>query len=227
MTPPEFEEILARTLDDGRLSRSERKAIQARLETDGADEQLRSQLRAMAFDKARDVMRDSRDGAVVEWLEDMVKSLLPPGDPRPVPAPEAYFSPGDGCRERVVSLLGACRDRVDVCVFTITDDRITDALVEAHRRGVRVRVITDNEKALDLGSDIDRLERAGIPVRVDHTPDHMHHKFAVFDGQRLVTGSYNWTRSASAANWENIIVLGEPPLIARFQEVFETLWTRL
>ena len=28
--------------------------------------------------------------------------------------------------------------RVDICVFTITDDRLSDAIVAAHRRGVAV-----------------------------------------------------------------------------------------
>jgi mitochondrial cardiolipin hydrolase len=55
----------------------------------------------------------------------------------------------------------------------------------------------------------------------------MHHKFALFDGARLATGSYSWTRSAWAANHENIIVLAEPPLLRRFAEVFEGLWRSL
>ena len=51
---------------------------------------------------------------------------------------------------------------MDLCVFTITDDRLVEVwILDAHYRGVRVRIITDNDKAADLGSDIDQLPRGG------------------------------------------------------------------
>jgi hypothetical protein len=33
-------------------------------------------------------------------------------------------------------------------VFTITDDRITEEIVDALKRGVAIRIITDNDKSL-------------------------------------------------------------------------------
>ena len=115
-----------------------------------------------------------------------------------------------------------------MCVFTITDDRITTAILEAHARGVAVRVLTDDEKSHDLGSDIDRLRAAGIPCKMDvGNAAHMHHKFALFDGRRLMTGSFNWTRSASEQNEENLIVTADPALVAAFAGRFEMLWGRL
>jgi cardiolipin hydrolase len=100
----------------------------------------------------------------------------------------------------LAELLAEAAGRVDICVFTITDDRVADQILAAHRRGVAVRIISDDEKAFDEGSDIDRLRHAGVPVRVDSSVHHMHHKFALFDGRRLLTGSYNWTRAAARDN---------------------------
>jgi phosphatidylserine/phosphatidylglycerophosphate/cardiolipin synthase-like enzyme len=137
---------------------------------------------------------------------------------------EAVFSPGEACLRRLTGLLLACRRRADICVFTISDDRIAQAILEAHRRGVGVRVLTDNEKLHDAGSDVDRLAAAGIPVRIDESEAHLHHKFAVFDRQFIVTGSYNWTRSAASVNWENLVVLSDPRLIASFEQEFDRLW---
>ncbi len=54
----------------------------------------------------------------------------------------------------------------------------------------------------------------------------MHHKFALFDGRRLVTGSYNWTRSAAEFNEENFIVTGDSQLTSAFARTFEDLWKR-
>ena len=121
-------------------------------------------------------------------------------------------------------MLREAKTSIDICVFTITDDRVTDCIVDAHARGVQVRVISDNDKAHDPGSDLHRMRRADLQVAFDRTPDHMHHKFAVFDNRLLVSGSYNWTRSASDRNEENIIVTSDERLVQKFARRFESLW---
>ena len=139
----------------------------------------------------------------------------------------AYFSPGDACLRAIVHRFAMCQKRADICVFTITDDRITAALLKAHARGVALRVITDNDKAFDLGSDIERIGQAGVPVKVDRTPFHMHHKFAIFDDAFLLNGSYNWTRGAAEQNEENLTETKDPDLMASFRGEFEKLWGKL
>jgi len=52
----------------------------------------------------------------------------------------------------------------------------------------------------------------------------MHHKFAIFDGKLLVTGSYNWTDSAERYNHENVLVLEDPAIINRYQTRFNRLF---
>ena len=129
---------------------------------------------------------------------------------------EAFFSPGDDCLRAITRLLANASRTADICVFTITDDRVSDAILDAHRRAIAVRIITDNAKAEDEGSDVARFEQSGIPTRVDRSPFHMHHKFAILDGTTLLTGSYNWTRGAARDNEENLIVTNEPRLLALF-----------
>lgn len=140
------------------------------------------------------------------------------------PRTEVHFSPGDACRECLCDLLRNAKRSVDICVFTITDNRISREIFAAHARGVLVRIISDNDKADDRGSDIHRFIDAKIPVALDRSDKHMHHKFAVFDGAILVTGSYNWTRSAAEYNEENLVVLEIPSLILEFGTEFEFLW---
>ena len=64
----------------------------------------------------------------------------------------------------------------------------------------------------------------GLPVRMDSSENHMHHKFAVIDSKVLVNGSFNWTRSATDYNQENILVTDEPKLVSAYLEEFESLW---
>jgi phosphatidylserine/phosphatidylglycerophosphate/cardiolipin synthase-like enzyme len=61
-----------------------------------------------------------------------------------VEPPFPAFSPGQPCRLQIQECLRAARTDVDICVFTITDDRIITAIQDAHDRGVRVRIISDN-----------------------------------------------------------------------------------
>lgn len=135
------------------------------------------------------------------------------------------------------SALQSAKRTLDICVFTITDDRVAKLLLEAHKKGVQVRIISDDEKSLDKGADIELLRNSGIPVKIDDSPFHMHNKFAIIgeslhracwltpvDNALILNGSFNWTRSAADANNENIIVQDSPILIANFRKEFDRLW---
>lgn len=217
--------FLRQTLADHRLTGGERQAFRALLGELGDDEQRLAFCRHRAFALARAELADPQAVQILDWLEETLKVCQP--SVATAAQEEAHFTPGDACLQTIVRLLGQARRQIDICVFTITDDRITQAVLAAHRRGVPIRIVTDNEKLLDAGSDIDELAGAGIPVRIDHTPYHMHHKFAVFDQARLLTGSYNWTRGAAANNEENLIVTTSPKLVRPFLETFERLWRTL
>jgi cardiolipin hydrolase len=225
MNPERLKNMLRQTLDDFRLSRGEQTALRQIIGHLEPTEHQWALYRSVAFELAREHLDGSNASELVDWLEAVNRVLVPSGNQsdREVRS-EAYFSPADDCAQQLAGMFRSTRDTVDVCVFTITDDRVSEAIIEAHRRGVTVRVISDDEKAFDPGSDIMRLEQAGVPVRVDRTRYHMHHKFALFDRQRLVTGSYNWTRSANDYNEENFIVTGDARLVDRFSKVFSELW---
>ncbi len=226
MSSEEFDRILKHTLSDYRVSRGERRVLNSVLEEMDADAQKCAFLRHRAFEIARNEVLGPEADAVLHWLEDVIKILQPKPDVS-TPSPRAYFSPGEACVNAIAGLLKQTRRTADICVFTITDNRIADAILDAHRRRVDVRIITDNDKAQDRGSDIHRLREAGIPVRVDRTSDHMHHKFAVFDESRVATGSYNWTRSAAEYNEENLVVAYDTGLIRQFGDEFQKLWDSL
>jgi phosphatidylserine/phosphatidylglycerophosphate/cardiolipin synthase-like enzyme len=222
----ELDDMLMQTLDDRRLSRSERRALREVFADYDLDEDGRAFVRRRVFAMAREAITGREAHAVLDWAEDVIKLLRPDLSRDPTIA-EVCFSPGDACRLRIARLLRQARSKVDICVFTITDDRLAHEILDAHQRGVAVRIITDNDKAEDKGSDVYRLGRAGVRVRVDLTEHHMHHKFAVFDDITVITGSYNWTRSAAAFNAENVIVSDDPSLVRPYVRRFNELWDEL
>ena len=229
MGPEQLDEQLLATLEDGVMSRAERRSLRDVLTAAGPDQAARARWRARAFDIAREALDEHGGVPVLEWIENVVKSIEWAGRAEVTASQvagrsEAVFSPGDACRMTIGNLLRDAEQSADICVFTITDDRISEAIIGAKRRGVTVRLISDNDKAHDLGSDVERLGKVGVAVRVDRTDAHMHHKVAVFDRKVLLTGSYNWTRSAASENQENLIVTEAPGLVRSFAAEFDKLW---
>lgn len=219
----EIDAVLTQTWDDQRLSRGERRALEALVGDARRPDEERHRFRRRAFELASGFAGAAPAGEVLGWLEDVVKALWPASEAPSEPS-EALFSPRDDVAARLAAMFDAARRQVDVCVFTVTDDRVVKAMLRAHERGVAIRVLSDDDKAEDRGSDVARLAARGLAVRVDRCEHHMHHKFAIFDGERLVNGSYNWTRSANDHNVENLVICSEADLVRDFGAEFEGLW---
>lgn len=219
----ELEAQLRETLEDKKLSSDEKVELRELAPFLSKDETRF--LRNKGFALARECIdKDaSQTFKVLKWLEQVVKTLDSGALENAVES-SAHFSPGDECRRKIIDLCHQAKKSIDICVFTISDDTLSEAIYKAHQRGVEVRIITDNDKSDDLGSDVDDMMSKGVNIRKDHSPNHMHHKFAVFDNAILLNGSFNWTRSASRYNQENIVVSGEVAIVEDFKRTFEALW---
>ena len=229
MDSEDIEAALRASVEDAHLSRGERKALRELLAELELDAHRRSLLRGKVFQIAREELEGPRADLVLGWLEDVLGLIVPlegAAVPAAGPTSEVWFSPGTEPLEAILREFRRVRRSADICVFTITDDRISDGLAALARRGVEVRILSDDDKAGDLGSDLRRLVDAGLAVALDRSSAHMHHKFAIFDRARLLTGSFNWTRSASGENHENLLVTDDARLVQRYSEEFDRLWAR-
>lgn len=139
---------------------------------------------------------------------------------------KTYFSPGENCLNAIINQLKKTEKEVKICVFTISDNRISKVLKDIHNNGINVKIITDNDKQFDRGSDIKYLSSKGIEIKIDKTSAHMHHKFAIIDKKITITGSYNWTKSAEAYNYENIIITDQRNITKSYTNEFDKLWDK-
>ena len=220
----DIEQVLADSLEDFSISRSERKELKILLNGIQGNASEQAKVRQLAFRLASKVIGEIGELAAMDWLQSVTKLLY---SKEASVKSSAYFSPGEDCLHRIQRFIREAQNTLDICVFTITDNRIVDKIIDAHQRGVKVRVISDDDKSEDLGSDFDYLESKGIDCVHDKTSAHMHHKFAIADGKSLLNGSYNWTRSAATSNNENITVTNHKPLVLQFQQEFLRLWKHL
>ncbi len=224
MTPQQIQSLISQSFGQQPLSRSEKSVLADQLAIAAPDAADLAVLRSALFRQAKTAVNASNTEDVLQWLEDMMRVLERFHETPTLETSEAWFSPKADCPGRIRTFLAQAKSTVDICVFTITDDRLTSAVLEAHARGVTVRIITDNDKAADLGSDADRFLQAGIQLRVDRTPYHMHHKFAIVDCRLLLNGSYNWTRGAAESNEENFVITDNKKLVSAFSAAYEKLW---
>ena len=221
----EIEQLFIHTFEEGVFSSFEGKAVRQLTDAHRPNRQQRDWLRSRLFDLARTHLNYISDIALLNWLEVANKALLE--KPSEVATGKVYFSPGDDCLHAILQLLNQAHATLRLCVFTISDNRITRAILDARHRGVDIRLISDNEKLYDEGSDIRQLAQAGLPIRIDSTHNHMHHKFAIADQKTALTGSYNWTRSAALYNHENILVTEDPAVVAAYAAQFDKLWEEM
>ncbi len=219
----EIDTLLADNFAAGVMTGADRKLLKAAIRARRLNKNQLAWLRSRIFDLGKQGIKVKEPEMVLAWLEDANKLLLP-DEENNEPYDLVTFSPGTDGKNLIKSQLASATRSLDICVFTISDNDISTVIASAHRRGIKVRVITDDQKRFDAGSDIDMLVRWGVPVRMDTSEQHMHHKFAIIDGKRLLTGSYNWTRTAAERNYENLLVTSDLGLVEPFVEEFEKLW---
>jgi phosphatidylserine/phosphatidylglycerophosphate/cardiolipin synthase-like enzyme len=101
---------------------------------------------------------------------------------------------------------------------SFTSAPIAQAVVEAHARGVRTEATLDKSQRMEHYSEADFLAHAGIPVLIDDKHAIAHNKIMVIDANVLITGSFNFTKAAEEHDAENLLIIRNRDLAARYTE---------
>ena len=145
-----------------------------------------------------------------------------------VSLPAAVLSPSGQLEDVLVSAVSAARRSVDLAAFALRSTRVAQALADAGRRGLRVRVIFDESQSKfeAFKPYADWLaSQPGVELRVLSGPNHpsdfppaekAHNKFLLLDDELVLTGSANQTKYASAGNFENLHSLDDPTDVSAF-----------
>lgn len=136
------------------------------------------------------------------------------------------FSPGGGCQGAVVTQISKAQRSIEIAMYSFTSREIAQALVEAKKRQVKVRIVLDNAQIKDPYSKSRYLMGKGINVKFRLGPGLMHNKFAVIDSRVLLTGSFNWTASADKKNAENLLIIMSKELAQKYEKQFKLLWAQ-
>ena len=137
---------------------------------------------------------------------------------------DAFFCPAGHCEQRAVSAIAQAESSVDVAMYSFTSKELFNALVDAQKRGVEVRVVADYEQRSVRGSVISWLDGNGVQTRIYPSGTTLHDKFAVIDNSLVLTGSYNWTTNADERNRENLVFIRDRKIAQEYDDEFFRLW---
>jgi phosphatidylserine/phosphatidylglycerophosphate/cardiolipin synthase-like enzyme len=151
----------------------------------------------------------------------------------------ALFSPDDKPTKKLLELIVNTRRSIVIAVYFLTDGIIADALIEARKRRVDIKIVLDPITTESRYGKADILAHNGIEVYVFRPElreaeneskwsdrSLMHNKYAVFDNDYVWTGSFNWTVTACMRNRENVVLIKDHALCAQYKQNFEKLLTQ-
>jgi phosphatidylserine/phosphatidylglycerophosphate/cardiolipin synthase-like enzyme len=133
---------------------------------------------------------------------------------------KAVFSPRGGCTEAIVKEINDARSDIFVQAYSFTSAPIAQALLNAHKRGVRVEAVLDKSQRREKYTSATFLANAGVPIYIDDKHAIAHNKILIIDGEIIVTGSFNFTKAAEEKNAENLLVIRSGELA----EIYRKNW---
>jgi phosphatidylserine/phosphatidylglycerophosphate/cardiolipin synthase-like enzyme len=128
------------------------------------------------------------------------------------------FTPGTNCTERIVNAIGEAKTSILVQAYSFTSAPIAKALLDAHRRGVRVEVILDKSQRSEKYSAADFLANQGVPTMIDAEHAISHNKVMIIDNELVITGSFNFTKAAQKKNAENVLIIRDKALADQYSQ---------
>ena len=124
-----------------------------------------------------------------------------------VPPVEVYFSPNNGTTEAIVREIDQARSEIRIQAYSFTSAPIAQALLKAHKRGIKVEVILDKSQKTQKYSSSTFLMNARIPTYIDARHAIAHNKIIIIDQLVVITGSFNFTKAAEDKNAENLLII--------------------
>ena len=130
-----------------------------------------------------------------------------------------------GVDEVLAGEIGQVQQTLDVAAYEFNSPALTAAILAAKARGIRVRIVTDDDAGLgDDDTTITQFVTAGIPVVTDERSALMHDKFMILDSTTVWTGSWNYTINDTYRNNNNAIALRSQTAVQNYQTEFDEMF---
>lgn len=140
----------------------------------------------------------------------------------------------NGTDSALLALIDSAKKAIDAAVYRLTYQPVIAALQRACARDVTVRVVTDQSSVEEFLSEYSQLQSLPcVAVKTDASADArehfghtMHHKFAIFDGAVVWTGSLNWADREVFFDANNALVIRDERIAQLFTTEFEEMFLK-
>ena len=156
--------------------------------------------------------------ATVSWWQSVQ------AQPQPAEILAIYFTPPAGAASGLIKQIDGAKKSIKVMAYGFTATNLAEALVRAKRRGIDVTLIQDEKSAQNNRETLPILLAAGIEVRSDGKHAIQHNKVMLIDDDIVITGSYNFTKSAEKRNAENIMIVRSTYAAKRYADNWRIHW---
>lgn len=135
-----------------------------------------------------------------------------------------YFSPDDNIERIILKRLKKAKNSIHFMAFSFTSDPIGEVIIQKHRQGVLVKGLFEKRGARSSHSEFTKMKIEGLSVKTDKNRYAMHHKVIIIDGETVITGSYNFSKGANNRNDENILIIQNKDIAAKYVNEFNRLY---
>jgi len=129
-----------------------------------------------------------------------------------------FFSPDGGCTQAIIDSISKSKSEILVQAYIFTAEPMAKALLGVHKRGVKVFVILDKSQKKDGYSPATFFANQGIPTYIDSYHARAHDKVMIIDKEVVITGSFNFSKSAETQNAENVLIIRSVELARLYRE---------
>lgn len=145
----------------------------------------------------------------------------------------AVYTPNGSAADTLAKYINRATQTLDIAIYNWNSTVIKDAVVAAKNRGVRVRIIYEDDNAnVSVGQLPANIPRIARPAQTGSTGSSiMHNKFVIIDAENsnpnipwVWTGSMNWTQAQLATDRNNVIALQDQALARVYTVEFEEMW---
>ncbi len=130
------------------------------------------------------------------------------------------FTPNECCLPLILEAMQKAKVSIHLQAYSFTSKPIADALIRSKERGVKVIVIVDKSQLKERHTQIKNLIAAGISVFIDYKPAIAHNKIIIFDEEKVLSGSYNFSAAAEHRNAENLLLIEDKECAQKYLKNF-------
>lgn len=137
---------------------------------------------------------------------------------------QTFFSPGGGAMDAMHAALSQATKSIKFMAFSMTDKEVTNIFLQKKAAGVKIEGVFDNCLIPQYSIFYD-LKKAGILALGDGNQALMHHKVMIIDDETVITGSFNFSKSAQNNNNENMLIIKSPAIAKQFSDEYYRIRT--